>query len=102
MPHRSSVAVAATMDNTSDIVRGERSSEYAFSNDPSPHPSQNITSTLSSKKSTNKSKIVVITKHDQKNWADKEQFMMTWLKRKLSPEKKADSTNTTKQQRSDI
>ena len=30
---RSSVAVAATIDNTSDIVRGERSSEYAFSND---------------------------------------------------------------------
>ena len=68
---RSSVAVAATMDNTSDIVRGERSSEYAFSNDPSPHPSQNITSTLSSKKSKNKSKTVVITKHNPTNSADK-------------------------------
>ena len=55
------------MHITSDIVRGEKSSEYAFSNDPSPHPSQNITSTLSSKKSKNKSKTVVITKHDQKN-----------------------------------
>ena len=28
--------------------------------------------------------------------------MMTWLKRKLSSEKEADSTNTTKQSRSDI
>ena len=27
--------------------------------------------------------------------------MMSWLKRKLSPEKEADSTNTTKQRRSD-
>ena len=63
---RSSVAVAETMDNTSEIVRGERSSEYAFSKDPSPHPSKNISSILSSKKSKIKSKTVVITKHDKK------------------------------------
>ena len=98
---RSCVEVAVTMDKTSDRVTGERSSEYAFSNDPSPHPSQTITSTLSSNKAKIKAEIAVKSKHNQNNSAYKEQFMMTWLKRKLSPEKEADSTNTTKHSRSD-
>ena len=41
---RSSITLATTMDNTTDQVRDERSSKYAFSSDPSPHSSQNITS----------------------------------------------------------
>ena len=48
-----------------------------------------------------KAEIAVKSKQNQNNSAYKEQFMMTWLKRKLSPEKEADSTNNTKHSRSD-
>ena len=97
----SDIGVTVALVTESDHVTDKLSSDNYSSIQPNETPEPNPSSQMTKKKLRKDVKSNQNYRNINNTVTEKEQFMMSWLKRKLSPEKEADSMNTSKQIRGD-